>query len=297
VTLVAPMAEGRRGRRPHVVELLELGRPRVVALVLLTAPPVLLAEGASFGQAVGALLATALLASGCSAANAVWERESDARMARTRQRPLPSGRIGVGEATAFASAELGLSLILSSWTGGAVALAVGLATIAVYLGAYTMWLKPRSAWQVPVGALAGAAAPLVADAADGSFSAMGLALFALVAVWQLPHSWAISLFRREDYAAAGMPTLAAVRGERFARWAVVASAAAVVPVSLLPSAFGFVGPVYVLVAGLAGGWFVARALRAALSGARAHDRAAFFASVAHLTVLFAALSLELCLRR
>ena len=132
------------------------------------------------------------------------ERDLDKEMERTKDRPLPAGRLAPRAALLFGFALTAISTIILVQSGGAMAAGLGLATILFYVFVYTIWLKPRSAWNAVIGGAAGAAAPLIADAAvNGSVGAPGLVLFAIVFFWQPPHVWAIALFRKDEYARAG----------------------------------------------------------------------------------------------
>ncbi|MFZ5478425.1 MAG: protoheme IX farnesyltransferase, partial [Myxococcota bacterium] len=210
--------------------LLELTRPRVVAMVVFTALPVLLwGPLPTVGDALAALAGTLLVAAGNSALNAWVERDRDARMARTRSRPLPSGRLPAGTALGWALAITGAGLAILPPAAAAIALA----TTVIYVGAYTAWLKPRSAHNTVVGAVAGAAAPLIVDAAlRGSPGVAGWVCFAVVFAWQMPHTWAIALYRAEEYAAAGIVMMPAVVGPAATRRRMLAWAIALLGVSL-----------------------------------------------------------------
>lgn len=269
---------------------LELTRPRVVALVVLTAGPVLLWREADPVVSLGVLTGTCGLAGGCSALNAWWERESDGRMVRTRTRPLPSGRLGADDALAF-----GIALTLASlWAllgfGGAGAFLFGAITVAWYVGFYTIGLKRRTAQNIVIGGAAGGTAPLIADAAvNGMPGAYAWALFAIVFLWTPPHFWAIALYRAEEYAAAGIPMMPAVAGPQGTRWRMLAYAVALLPATLAPVALGVHGWTYGAVATLAGLWLVAACVRALRARDRGTDRKVFFASVIHLSVLLMAM--------
>lgn len=280
-------------------DLLALARPRITLMVALTAAPAFkLGHGVwpAASTLVGVLLGIGLVGAGCSAINAWYERDRDALMPRTQDRPLPAGRIAPGEALSFGllvSAAGVLALFV--WGGGLAAL-VGALTLAYYIGVYTMWSKPRSAYSTVVGAVAGAAAPLIADAAvDGRIGLWGWALFGIVFVWQPPHVWAIALFRKSEYAAAGIPMMPAIVGERGTRLRMFGWALVLVPVTLLPLLGGVFGPVYAVTALAAGAMFVgAIALAIRAEDARA-DRRVFFASLLYVAVLFGEMLAELAL--
>jgi protoheme IX farnesyltransferase len=281
-------------------DTLALTRPRVLGLVIFTAPPAMALGRDAWpppGIALGALAGTALVAAGASAWNAVFERESDARMERTRERPLPAGRLGAAPAAAFAAATSALGLAVLAATGGALAAGLGALVLFHYAVVYTLWLKPRTPQSIVIGGAAGAAAPLLADVAvDGRLGAWGLALFLLVFLWTPPHFWAIALLRKRDYAAAGLPMMPAVVGDRGTRRRMLAYGCTLLPVSLLPWLGGALGPVYAAIAGGAGVWFVAVLVRTLRRAEPAEDRRAMFASILYLSVVFGAMLGELALR-
>jgi protoheme IX farnesyltransferase len=301
-TLPAPgSAEATRGDRLAVGlrDYLALTRPTILALVVLTAPAALVLDRGGWpdlATLAAALAGIALVGAGSSALNAWWERDRDARMPRTRERPLPAGRLRPARALAFGLASAAAGLALLGVAGGWLPVALGAATVAHYLGVYTVWLKPRSAHNTVVGAVAGAAAPLIADALDGSLGFFGVALFAIVFTWQPPHVWSIALYRREEYAAAGFRMLPDVAGARGTRIRQLVWAVALIPISLVPALRGALGPAYAAIALALGAVFVAAIVRALRSGAPADDRLVFRVSLVHLSGLFLAMLGELLVR-
>jgi protoheme IX farnesyltransferase len=281
----------------RAADYVALTRPRIVLAVALTAPAGLLLGGAANpapGLLLGVLAGTVLLGGGSGALNAWWERERDARMRRTCARPLPTGRLEPREALVFGVTTSALGVAALGAAGGWLAAALGLATLVHYLGIYTIWLKPRSPWSTVAGGVAGAAAPLIADAAaDGAIGLWGLVLFAIVFTWQPPHVWAIALYRRDEYAAAGFPMLPAVIGPRAARRHMLGWALVLVAVTLLPWVGGVAGPRYAIAALVAGAGFVARIVAAMRADDPAADRRVFRASLLQLVVVFVALLADL----
>jgi protoheme IX farnesyltransferase len=269
-------------------------------MVLFTGLPLfgLAAGGISPGFAALTLLGIALAAASANTLNAYLERDKDALMERTRERPLPSGRLSPPAALRF-----GLVLAVAStgllWAvGGRVAAGLGVASILFYVFVYTLWLKPRSAWNAVIGGAAGAAAPLIADAAvHGSVGPAGLALFAIVFFWQPPHVWAIALYRKHDYAAAGIPMLPSVIGEQPTRRRMLVYTLGLVPVTLAPVALGLLGPVYLAVALGMNLWFVWVAVRVLRERTDAAARHMFHVSLAYLFSLFLAMNVEILLFR
>lgn len=278
----------------------DLTKPRLLPLVLFSGAPALgMAVGGppAPGFALLVLLGIGLAAASANTLNAYLERDIDARMERTRARPLPAGRVSPRRALGFGLALAVLSTALLLAVAGPAAGAVGLASIAYYVFVYTLWAKPRSVWNAVIGSAAGAAAPLIADvAANGTVTPAGLALFALVFFWQPPHVWAINLYRRSDYEAAGIPIPPSVVGDERTRWGVLWSALGLVPVSLAPVALGLLGSVYLAVALGMNAWFVFAVLRLLRERTDAAARRVFRASLAYLFSLFVAMNVELLLR-
>jgi protoheme IX farnesyltransferase len=279
---------------------LALTRPRVLTLVLLTAPPALALGHAGWpapSVVLGVLVGAALVGGGCSALNAWYERDRDRRMERTRDRPLPAGRLTAVQALVFGVvvSAAGLAVLLA--TCGGLAAAVGALTLAHYLAVYTIWLKPRSPHNTVVGGVAGAAAPLIADAAvGGAIGPWGMTLFAIIFLWQPPHVWAITLYRREEYAAARFPMMPSAVGERATRRRMLAYAAALFGVTLLPWFGGTLGFAYLLTA-LAGGLlFLGTILHSMRVATPEADRLVFRVSIPYLGMLFAVMLVELLLR-
>lgn len=278
----------------------DLTKPRLLPLVLLSGVPVFaMAEGGppAPGLAALVLLGIALAAASANTLNAYLERDVDALMERTRGRPLPAGRIAPRAALAFGLALGVASTLLLLAVSGAAAAGLGVASIAFYVFVYTLWVKPRSPWNAVVGGVAGAAAPLIADAAvNGSVGPAGLALFALVFFWQPPHVWAINLYRRREYEAAGIPIPPSVFGDERTRWGVLWSTLGLVPVSLAPVALGLLGPVYLAAALGMNAWFVAVVVRLMRERSDEAARRVFRVSVAYLFSLFVAMNVELLVR-
>ena len=278
----------------------DLTKPRLLPLVLLTGLPVfgMAAQGPpSLGFALLVLLGIALAAASANTLNAYIERDVDARMERTRSRPLPAGLIAPRAALLFGLALGVVSTLLLGVVAGPAAAAVGVASILFYVFVYTIWLKPRSAWNAVIGGAAGAAAPLIADVAvNGHLGAAGLACFAIVFFWQPPHVWAITLYRKRDYAAAGIPQPPSVIGDEATRRGVLWTSLGLVPVTLAPVALGLLGGIYLAVAIGMNAWFVVTVVRLLRERSDAAARRVFRVSLAYLFSLFIAMNVELLAR-
>jgi protoheme IX farnesyltransferase len=268
---------------------LELAKPRITAMVVFTAlvgfvtgsPAPLLP-----GLLAAALVGTALVAAGASVLNQVMERGTDARMLRTRSRPLPSGRVSPGEARIFGAVLTATGLALLFTSCGALAAGVALATWSLYLFAYTP-LKRRTPLATIVGAVPGALPPVIGwTAAGGRVEAGAVSLFAILFLWQVPHFLAIAWLFRDDYERAGLPMLPVLDREgSFAGRQAAIHSLALLPVSLSPAAAGIAGPAYLAGALLLGIALLLFALRLARTRDLRAARGLFLASLVYLPAL------------
>lgn len=272
---------------------LALTKPRILLLVIFTGLPVMaMAAGGWPHPAFIAVTLTgiALAAGAANTFNCYIERDLDARMERTRSRPLPAAVLAPGRALAFGLGLAGTSTALLYAAGGAPAAALGVASILFYVFVYTVWLKPRSSQNAVIGGAAGAAAPLIADAAmNGHVGVGGLLLFAIVFLWQPPHVWAIALFRKADYQRAGIPMLPNVIGDQPTRWRMLWYTLALIPVTLAPAPLGLLGPLYLAAALALDAWFAWHAVRVLREQTDAAARRMFHVSMLYLFALFGAM--------
>jgi protoheme IX farnesyltransferase len=264
---------------PLARDLLELTKPRVTTMVVVTAAGGLWVDGARppWPVVAATLLGTALAVAAAGVLNCWMERDTDRLMARTRRRPLAAGRVAPRVGLGFGLALGALSLPVL-WIGANLGAAL-LAQLALwsYVGVYTP-MKRRSPDALVVGAIPGAIPPLIGGAAaTGALGDGALALAAILFFWQVPHFLAIALRRRAEYAAAGLRVVPVVYGERATRRRAVAYALALLGASLVAAPLGVAGVVYLVVAAVAGSAFVAVA-------ARRPDRL-LGASLVHLLVL------------
>jgi protoheme IX farnesyltransferase len=275
---------------------LALTKPRILLLVIFTALPVMAMAAGGWPEApfvLATLAGIAIAAGAANALNCYIERDLDALMERTRSRPLPAQEIAPRSALFFGLVLAAISTALLFAVAGEVAAALGVASILFYVFVYTVWLKPRSAWNAVVGGAAGAAAPLIADAAvHGQVGWSGILLFGIVFFWQPPHVWAIALFRREDYERAGIPMLPAVIGEQATRWRMLFYTLALVPVTLAPVALALLGPLYLVSAVILDAWFVWHAVRVLRERTDAAARRMFHVSLVFLFALFLAMLVD-----
>jgi protoheme IX farnesyltransferase len=271
-------------------DFLALTKPRVNLLVLVTTVigfHLANRGGTDLGLLVNTVMGTLLVASGAAAFNQVIERDVDARMRRTRLRPLPDGRIGTREAAIFAAA---LSLTGVVQLGiGANWLAAGVA--ALTLGSYALVytpLKQVTSLATIIGAVPGALPPMIGwAAARGAITLEAWVLFAIVFFWQMPHVLAVSWIYREDYERGGVRVLPVEDpGGRSTAFQMVNYSAALIPVSLMPTVIGLAGRVYFAGAIALGVVLLALAIRFAQDRSTRHARRLFFASLAYLPVLW-----------
>ncbi len=279
---------------------LALTKPRILPLVIFTALPVMgVATGGwpALPTILVVLLGIAVAAAAANTLNMYIERDRDALMERTRTRPLPMASLGAGAALAFGLVLAVLSTGILYVAGGLPAALLGVASILFYVFVYTIWLKPRSVYNAVIGGAAGAAAPLIADAAvNGSVGVPGLLLFSIVFLWQPPHVWAIALYRGSDYAAAGIPMMPAAIGPERTRWRMLWYTFGLVAITLLPVPLGLLGGVYGVAAVALNLWFVWVGVQLIRERTDDAARRVFFTSLAYLFLLFGAMIADLLVR-
>ncbi len=280
---------------------LELTKPRITGFILMST-----AIGFLFGvhphgtPAPGmwmllfhALIGTGLMASGTAALNQWYERIADGQMKRTKDRPIPSGRVSAANGLIFGVA-LSAAGFVELWLGANLLSGLlGAFTVVTYLGLYTP-LKSRSPISTTVGAIPGAMPPLIGfAAAAGTLTIDAWILYAILFLWQFPHFYAIAWMYREDYARGGIRMLPVVEpdGESTAR-RMVGFALVLVPVSLLPRFTGMAGSIYFAGAILLGATFTFAAMRVWLDRSVTRARNVLLASVVYLPVLYGLLAID-----
>lgn len=272
-------------------DVLMLAKPRLSGLVVLTTAGGLSLAPGRIGLARGilAILFTAAVVGAANALNEYAEREIDARMHRTRDRPLPAGRLEPLVALGLGIAVPAFAIPALALVANPLTALLAFAALAIYVGVYTP-MKQRSTLALLVGAVPGAIPPLMGwTAVTGRLDPGGLALFALLFAWQLPHFLAISLYLAEDFARGGLRVFALVHGERVTRAAIAATSVALVPVSLVLVPLGVAGIAYGVVAGTLGVALAAHALSGLGRTGTRSARSFFLSTLAYLTILFTAL--------
>jgi len=288
--VVTELVSERLTTRERAGAFAELTKPRITGLIVLTAAAgfALAARGRiEYLRMVSAMIGIALLSSGIATVNQYMERDLDALMRRTANRPLPSGKLLPWEALVFGVgltvlAEVYLAVLVNPLTA-----LLGLSVIAGYLFAYTP-LKTKTSLSTLVGAFPGAVPPLIGwTAARGELSLEAWVLFAILFLWQFPHFLAIAWMYREDYARAGILMLPVVEpGGRITGQQIVVYTLMLLPVSLLPTVLGISGKIYLYGAIILGLLFLYSSFRAAFSQSRQDARRLLLASVIYLPLLF-----------
>ena len=278
-------------------DILALTKPRVMSLVVFSGLCGLLAAPVLPPLVLGftAILCIALGAGACGALNQWYEVEVDAKMRRTASRPLPAGRMERQSALHF-GVGLGIFavLLMGLATNWLAALLLA-ASILFYVLIYTIWLKPRTPQNIVIGGAAGAFPPLIGwVAATGHVNALPLLLFAIIFLWTPPHFWALSLFVRSDYAAAGIPMLPVVAGPQHTRRQIFSYSLPMAAAAVAPWLLGLAGPVYGAAAAALSVVFVVLASavlanRATEPALMSPEKRLFAYSVLYLFALFGAL--------
>jgi protoheme IX farnesyltransferase len=284
-------------RRSSVLaDLVTLTKPRVISLLLVTTIAPMFATGGGLPRwslVMIVALAGYLMAGGANAINMWFDRDIDQRMARTRLRPVPAGRIAPPVALAFgiglAAIAFGLFWLLvnplSAW--------LALAGLLCYVFIYTVWLKRSSPQNIVIGGAAGAVPALVGWAAvTGHLDLTALYLFAIIFFWTPPHFWALALIKRHDYARAGVPMLPVVRGEQRTRLQMLIYALMLVPLTLMPVAWGAFGWLYAMSAGLLDAVFLWYCLRLWTSAGTPAAWKLYRYSLVYLLLLFVAMPID-----
>ncbi|MGB3846242.1 MAG: heme o synthase [Sphingopyxis sp.] len=277
-------------------DLFALTKPRVMSLVVFTALCGLLAAPGAVNPilAFSSILAITLGAGASGALNQWYEAGLDAKMKRTAGRPLPAGRLDPQTALQFGVGLAAFSVFLMLFASNWQAALLLLVSILFYVFVYTMWLKPRTPQNIVIGGAAGAFPPLIGwVAATGSVAPLPVLLFLLIFLWTPPHFWALALFVRSDYAAAGIPMMPVVAGETSTRRQILFYALIMAIAAIAPWPLGYTGALYGWTATILSAVFVLLSAqvgtRRAGEGDRMQPEKRLFAfSIAYLFILFGA---------
>ncbi|MEJ7749857.1 MAG: heme o synthase [Thermoleophilaceae bacterium] len=279
------------GVRQVFTDYLQLTKPKVQSLLILTTVTTMYVAGdPSLGLVALTCLGGYLSAGGAGAVNHWYDRDIDAGMKRTADRPVPSGRVSPNAALTYGLVLAALSLLVLAIGVNPLAAGLSFSGFLGYTLVYTVWLKRITPQNIVIGGAAGAVPPLVGwAAATGSLSWTALYLFAIVFYWTPPHFWALSLLMKDEYAKAGIPMLPVVRGERETRKQILLYSLLLYAVTQLPFCAGGFGATYLVASVTLGAVFVGGAVRLYRRADRRSALWLYLYSLAYLALLFAAM--------
>jgi protoheme IX farnesyltransferase len=259
--VMSPFSAGDMILEADYRDWIALLKPRVLTLVVFTGAIGLWVAPGHLNPVLAftAILCITVAAGACGAINMWYDRDIDAIMRRTRNRPIPAGRIQPGPALGFGvTLAVGSVLVMGLAVNLPAALILAL-SICFYVFVYTVWLKRRTPQNIVIGGAAGAFPPVIGWAAvTGSVDLIPLVMFAIVFIWTPPHFWSLALWANDDYRRAGVPMLPVVAGAKETRRQILLYTLVLVPLSLVPFFVGFSGPLYGVGAGLLGAVFLER---------------------------------------
>ncbi|MBB5018198.1 protoheme IX farnesyltransferase [Chitinivorax tropicus] len=288
VTLTLPRGRAR--------EFFELTKPRVVTLIVFCAVIGMFLATSGIPPLLPMLAATvgiALVAGSAAAINCLVEQKIDAVMARTRARPLPRGQISNAQTLLFASLLGGLGLSLLYSLVNPLTMWLTLATFVGYAIIYTVLLKPATPQNIVIGGASGAMPPVLGWVAmTGTISHDALLLFLIIFAWTPPHFWSLALYRKQDYARAGLPMLPVTHGDEYTRLQVLLYTIILTAVTMLPVATGMSHGIYLVSALVLDIVYLVYAWRIVVNYSDALARSAFRYSILYLSLLFTALMVD-----
>jgi protoheme IX farnesyltransferase len=274
----------------------ELGKPRVVMLIMFTAIAGMFLAAPSWPPVNALIFGTlgiALAASSAAAINHVLDRRFDEQMARTRNRPLPTGHVTERQALSYALVLGVVSMVLLWGCVNALTAVLTFCSLIGYAVIYTVWLKHATPQNIVIGGAAGAAPPVLGwTAVTGSVDPNALLLFLIIFTWTPPHFWALAIARRDEYAKAGIPMLPVAYSSDFTRLHILLYTILLVIVTLLPYLTGMSGLIYLLAALILGAVFLFRALQLKVRQDARLPMQTFGYSITYLALLFAALLID-----
>jgi len=287
-----PAAAG--GVRQIVSDYIELTKPKVQSLLLLTTVCTMEVAGDPSLELIALTVAGGYLsAGGAGAVNHYFDRDIDAMMPRTADRPVPSGRVAPRAALIYGIVLAALSFVLLTSAVNLLAASLAFSGFLGYVFVYTVWLKRRTPQNIVIGGAAGAVPPLVGWAAvTGELAGMPIYLFAIVFFWTPPHFWALSLLMKDEYARVGVPMLPVVRGERETRKQILLYSILLYAVTQLPFCAGGLGAIYLVSSLVLGALFIAGAVVLYRRADRRSALRLYLFSLAYLALLFGAMVLD-----
>jgi len=293
-TVATARPTGLTAVRQVVSDYVSLTKPKVQSLLLLTTVTTMYVAGdPSIGLVLVTVVGGYLAAGGAGAVNHYYDRDIDARMARTADRPVPSGRVAPAAALWFGIVLAALSFVLLATVVNLLSAVLALSGFLGYTLVYTLWLKRRTVQNIVIGGAAGAVPPLVGWAAvTGDITGTSIYLFAIVFFWTPPHFWALSLLMKDEYAAVGVPMLPVVRGERETRRQILLYSVLLYGVTQLPFCAGGFGTIYLGCSIVLGALFIAGAVLLVKRADRRSALRLYLFSLAYLAALFAAMVVD-----
>ena len=276
-------------------DLVALTKPRIISLLLVTTiAPMFVAGAPGWRLVLAVFVGGYLMAGGANAVNMYLDRDIDDRMSRTRFRPIPSGRMRAEAVLAFGILCATSATFLLAHVANVLTAALALGGFYTYVFVYTRWLKRSSPQNIVIGGAAGAFPPLVGWAAvTGRVDLMAVYLFFIVFYWTPPHFWALALNKQVDYSRAGVPMAPLVWGERETMRNMLWYTLILLPLTVLPVAFGALGIPYLIAAALLGGWLLLGVVR--VMRATSYVKPAWSVykySLLYLALLFAAMVVD-----
>jgi protoheme IX farnesyltransferase len=288
------LTAARPGLRQVAADYVELTKPKVQSLLLLTTVTTMYVAGdPSVGLVLATLLGGSLSAGAAGAINHVYDRDIDLQMKRTADRPVASGRISPRAGVIFGCALAAMSIAVLLAATNPLAAALSFSGFLGYVFVYTVWLKRRTPQNIVIGGAAGAVPPLVAWAATtGSLNGTAIYLFAIVFFWTPPHFWALSLLMKDEYARVGVPMLPVVRGEAETRRQILLYTFLLYAVTQLPFCAGGFGVAYLAASLVLGALFILGAVKLYREPSRRAALRLYLFSLSYLALLFCAMVLD-----
>jgi protoheme IX farnesyltransferase len=292
--VIAAPARELSPARQLLADYIALTKPKVQSLLLLTTVTTMYVAGTpSPLLVVLTCIGGYLSAGGAGAVNHYWDRDIDAQMTRTADRPIPSGRVSPAAALGFGILLVTTSVLLLGLAVNWLAAGLSFCGFVGYVGIYTIWLKRRTAQNIVIGGAAGAVPPLVGWAAvTGHLAWTAVFLFAIVFYWTPPHFWALSLLMKDEYAKVNVPMLPVVRGEAETRRQILIYTFLLYAVTQLPFCAGKLGGVYLACSMVLGGAFIYCSVRLYRLATRRAALQLYLFSLAYLALLFGAMVLD-----
>jgi protoheme IX farnesyltransferase len=260
---MSEIAASKPARQSFARDLVALTKPRIISLLLVTTiAPMYVAGSPSWQLVLAVFVGGYLMAGGANAVNMYMDRDIDDRMSRTRLRPIPSGRMRAEAVLAFGVLCATTATFLLAHVANVLTAGLALAGFYTYVFVYTRWLKRSSPQNIVIGGAAGAFPPLVGWAAvTGRIDLLGIYLFLIIFYWTPPHFWALALLKQRDYGRAGVPMAPLVWGERETMRNMLWYTLILIPLTLLPVAFGALGVPYLVMAAALGAWLLVGVIR------------------------------------